>query len=286
MAERLAADADATERVGYLDEPGGSIFAATVTPRTGGRGGAIFCPSIMNDFVRTYRSEVNVGRALAQQGIPVRRFHYRGTGHSDGDPALTGRESMVEDADRMARHFVEEHGLERLAIVGTRFGALVAAELAEHHPDAPVILVEPSLDAPAFFRSGFRARRAAEVAAGDEKDERDLEAELVAAGKIELLGQTIHSRLYESWSGVKVGDLLERSPRRVLLIQLDRPAELRPEYRRLVARLEAAGGDVSARPLVSPESWWFLSDDDRPEHTYGGLLVDWLRECFAREGVG
>ena len=149
-------------------------------------------------------------------------------------------------------------------------------------PGAPASLA----DLIAAVERAHSEHRVAFIAAGDEKEDRDVKGELATSGRIELLGQTIHARLFESWGGVKLVDVLARSPRRVLLVQLDRHSELRPEYRKLVARLEEAGCEVTARPLVSPQAWWFLSDDERPEHLYSGLLVDWLCETFEGGGVG
>src|SRR5207253_10522741 len=119
--------------------------------------GVVICSSICNDFLHNYRREVELARELAANGIAVARFHYRGLGNSDGDEAAVTFDSMVDDAREATAHLRALTGVSKVSFLGSRFGAPIAAALASGEVGAPLVLVDPTVEASKFFREAWRA---------------------------------------------------------------------------------------------------------------------------------
>lgn len=92
-----------------------------------------------------------LGRALADEGLGVLMFDYRGFGGNLGDPS---EEGLARDV-RAARAFlVDEVDVPstRLIYLGESLGAAVVAELAAEHPPAAMVLRSPFVDLAAVGR--------------------------------------------------------------------------------------------------------------------------------------
>src|SRR5262245_12912212 len=141
------------ERAGYTGRTP-NLFVMVHAPRAApATGTLVVCPPILADLGADYRRQVLLGRALAAKGISVVRFHYRGWGNSEGDSTLTTFDTLVDDAHAAAS--AAPPG--RLAFLGTRVGALVAAAAARRHPQARLVLCEP-IDGAAYWREAVRVR--------------------------------------------------------------------------------------------------------------------------------
>ena len=91
---------------------------------------------------RSIRSPL--ARALAQEGLSVLLFDYRGYGDNPGRPS---EEGLALDA-RAAYRFLREEGIrgDRLLYFGESLGAAVVTELATEHPPAGLVLRSPFTD--------------------------------------------------------------------------------------------------------------------------------------------
>jgi alpha/beta superfamily hydrolase len=124
----------------------------------------LVCPSVGPGAAASYGAEARLGRALAGAGLVAQRFHYRGTGASDGSPRSVDFAALVADA-RAALDLVRRRtGAERVGLVGVRLGALVAARLASTLGDAPVALWAPVVEPGHFVEQAVRGRRAVPAA--------------------------------------------------------------------------------------------------------------------------
>src|SRR5215469_15071329 len=85
------------ERVLLLGSPR-SCFVAVASPEGPASVGAVICSPLWAEQMKNYRREVLLGRALAARGFVCARFHYRGVGHSRGDPQAIDISSMTDDA--------------------------------------------------------------------------------------------------------------------------------------------------------------------------------------------
>jgi hypothetical protein len=278
-AERVDRSTGVRDRVAFV--PGGAgegVFVASHLPAAGARAGVLLCSSLFLDLLRKYRLEVALGRGLAASGIAAGRFHYRGTGHSDGaalDMTWTG---MLEDAE-VARHEVVGAGGARIGFVGTRFGALVAAAAAARVPEAPLVLVEPVRAARRFFQEGFRADRVAGLRADGDAAPAPMAAvleELAGGGAAQVLGHELGHRLFTSARDVELAGVLGDSPRPVLVVQLGEPEAAKAPIAELIDGLVRKGFDVDLEIVDDGVGWWFEADEDLPDDRITGPIVRWL----------
>jgi alpha-beta hydrolase superfamily lysophospholipase len=86
-----------------------------------------------------------LARALAEQGLSVLLFDYRGYAGNPGSPSEQG---LARDVRAARRFLVEEARVpdERLLYFGESLGAAVVAELATEHPPAGLVLRSPFED--------------------------------------------------------------------------------------------------------------------------------------------
>ena len=139
---------------------GGGDVADAVGVGTGVTAGVVVCSSVGPDAAASYGAEARLGRALAGAGVAVQRFHYRGTGASDGAPDELSFPAMVDDARAALARLRTCVRPGAVAFVGVRFGGLVAARLASSVDGAPVALWSPVADARQVLEAAARARAA------------------------------------------------------------------------------------------------------------------------------
>jgi hypothetical protein len=233
-------------------------------------GGVVVCSSLYNEYMKNYRREVVLGRALAAEGIAVQRFSYRGTGNSDGEPEDTTFESLQDDARAAAGRLLEVAGVRRPSYLATRFGALVAGGAAAD--GAPLALLEPVLEANRFFLEGIRAKASGDVV----KVQREAGAPgvdasagpttmaafvelLDAAGAVDVLGYTVGRDFYHSASGRTLSAELGAGPRPILLMQLG-GATVSQGLVRAADAWRAGGCDVEIAQAGEREQWWFAEE--------------------------
>ncbi|MGZ5776657.1 MAG: alpha/beta fold hydrolase [Ramlibacter sp.] len=115
-----------------FDTADGWCFGWYHPPATPGRDLAIvLCAPIGFEAISSYATQVQLAMALAQDGFPVFRFDYHGTGDSAGEPDAPGRVdawlSSIEAAVAQAR---SQSGASQVAMLGIRLGATLAVEAA------------------------------------------------------------------------------------------------------------------------------------------------------------
>jgi hypothetical protein len=269
--------------VGFFDVDGVRVFGSVHLPPGPAHAGVVVCPPLAGEFEKNYRRETLLADALAARGVAAQRFHYRGAGHSEGDARdLTVgamRDDAVAAAALLAARLVDPS---RVAMVGTRLGALAAASAADD--GAPVALWEPALDADRYFREIFRLPLMRSLRRGepDRPSTTDVLDRLRASGSVDVLGHTIGRPLWESARGrTLLGELHGRSGP-TLLVQLGRAGDLRPEYRDVVDRLAQGGSDAQARVIPESEPWWF-GEHRRGRQALTELTAGWL---VSRLGLG
>ena len=86
-----------------------------------------------------------LARALAEEGLSVLLFDYRGYGGNDGTPSEQG---LARDVRAARQWLVDEAGVapERLLYFGESLGCAVVTELAVEHPPAGLVLRSPFTD--------------------------------------------------------------------------------------------------------------------------------------------
>ena len=137
---------------GWLHQP------VSQHPTAGGDTAVLLCPGLAWDGLHAYHGTRLLADELAEAGYPALRFQYPGTGNSadiapgpDGTPDPWA--AWLRSAHAAADWLRSTTGARRLILVGLRFGALVAASVAEQRGDVDgLLLLAPVLRGKSYMR--------------------------------------------------------------------------------------------------------------------------------------
>ncbi len=263
------------EEVAFLGEPA-EMFAVTHLPAGDPVAGVVVCPTIHAEIFRSYRKEVLIGRELAAAGIAVLRFHYRGTGNSQGDPDTVTIGAMAESTHEVADLLRRRTGVERIGYLGTRVGAIPAVEAAD--PGAPLLLWDPVADGRAYLNEVFRNHHIAALKGQQQEPVAAMLERLQDEGAVEVLGYQLTRTLYDSLFERRLTEAAPSGPVRVV------PFGAGTRVRALVDRWRQAGVEVTVPDESYNGAWWLVSvettSEDGAESTLG-LVADgasWLTD--------
>jgi uncharacterized protein len=94
------------------------------------RGGAVICYPWGAEYLHAHRSIRQLAAKLSQNGFETLRFDYFGTGDSAGDMTDADFGGWKRDIETAIEELEELAGLKRVALVGLRLGANLAASVA------------------------------------------------------------------------------------------------------------------------------------------------------------
>jgi hypothetical protein len=219
----------------------------------------VICSPIQSELLKNNRREVLLSRRLAAEGVAVQRFHYRGTGNSDGEASSMTVAGMVEDATAAAECLLETAGASRLCFMGTRLGAIVAATTAARFERSDLAFWEPVPDGKRYFRDLVRSRLVTDLRRGEQITSAEHLAGFEKAGVLDVSGFSIGWALY--------ADAVERAlvppadpGRNILFVHFTRSGEARPEHELMSEAWAAPGNDVTTRQVSYQEAWWIHQD--------------------------
>ena len=266
-------DDDGTSiEVSYIDVPDGpTLFGVTHAPANLNGHGVVICSPINNDQLKNNRREVLLSGRLAAAGFAVQRFHYAGTGSSEGSSTALTVDSMASDTSHIADYLVSRTGVEVVSFMGTRLGALPAAAVAAER-SAALALWEP-MEGATYFRELFRGAAIAEMSSdGGGATLADLKARFNAEGSMDVTGFAVHKSLYESRER-PLAALYGSGDAAVFLAQFRNKPELRRDLAALVEDWKADGRAVTWENVLFEEAWMFFvfgfrAEEDR-EHSQG-----------------
>ncbi len=131
-----------------------SLFGTVHVPEGGrARGGVILCPPLGKEQVDSYRGMILLAQKLCDAGLFVLRFDYFGTGDSAGEQDSANIVPQWTSSVVTAASFARECGVENVALVGLRAGALLgAAAAAQCGPLNAIALWDPVLRGRSYLR--------------------------------------------------------------------------------------------------------------------------------------
>ena len=91
---------------------------------------AVLCHPWGQEYLRAHRSMCRLARTLAASGWDTIRFDYYGTGDSAGDLIETNLRGWEEDIEWAIEEAKATSGADRVALIGLRLGANLAASVA------------------------------------------------------------------------------------------------------------------------------------------------------------
>ena len=249
---------------GFVETDRGAVFAVTHLPSRPAEAAVLICSPIQSELLKNNRREVMLARRLASRGLAVGRFHYVGTGNSDGDLGDVTIAGMAADAAAVAAALAAASGTDRIGFVATRLGSLPASSVASGWPGASLALWEPVVSGRSYLKELMRVRLMVGMrqgADGSEQVAEDVAKQLARTGSFEVMGFSI---------GGALKDDLERSDLKImhpadhdlLFVQFGQRAGIRRELRALVADLEQRGAAPTVEQVPFDEAWWLHVDVD------------------------
>jgi pimeloyl-ACP methyl ester carboxylesterase len=105
------------------------LFGECHLPMSGtARGcGVVLCYPMGQEYVLAHRSFRRLSVLLAKAGFPVLRFDYRGCGDSSGDLPQVRLSGWLDDVNSAIVELQNRQAVDRVCLVGLRFGATLAA---------------------------------------------------------------------------------------------------------------------------------------------------------------
>jgi alpha-beta hydrolase superfamily lysophospholipase len=249
---------------------------------------AVICPPLGSEYTRAHRSLRHLADRLARAGIPALRFDYPGAGDSPGgdlDPDRVGAwQAGIRTALEAAR---EASGLARACLIGVRFGANLAAQVAAHVDVERLVLWNPCMTGRGYVRE-LQALAAASAAGGGAPGP-------LPEGAIESAGFVFTA---ETLAAMRALDALEAIPgaaQRVLRAAKPLPRAAKPllivarddmaEERKLGERLAALG---IAHDVIRAPGWSGMMAEHQftvvPDAALDAI-VGWVREGSASRAV-
>ena len=179
--------------------------------------GLVICNPFGHEAQSSYRSLRHWANEVANAGIPALRFDYDGSGDSaGGDDDAERVKAWLDSIDSAVQALKEATGVQRVALLGVRLGALLATLAAAENPEiAGLILVAPVVSGKSWLRE-MRALHGA-LALG----ESPADAIELPAGAREALGFFISAQTAQSLSEIDLTKLEKASAARILIADRD-----------------------------------------------------------------
>ncbi len=195
------------------------------------------------------RLDVVVARSLAAAGFPVLRFHGQGYGDSERMTEPIGLASHLADAADAVALMAEQDGVERVGVLGARFGGTVAALVADRERLPFMGLWEPMARGSHYMRDVLRSRVFSEMVgrtdeAGASQME-ELRAELAAQGWSDIKGFLLTREANEAIAAVDLSKDLGRFDGRALVVGVSRTGKPSAGLSKLTQRLADLGATCS-----------------------------------------
>jgi alpha/beta superfamily hydrolase len=290
LAVRTDPETSTTELAGFLGtDADDRFFGAFTLPNGNARGALLMCSALYVEGGRNYRREVILARELARRGVASLRFHYRGSGYSDGDPAaLTFTSLNADAADALAELRLRCPGVP-IACLGTRLGALVAATVARSDPAMAVLLWDPVASPAVFFQDAMKARRARGMVADRQHGESaTAEPDPYEGGSLDALGYRLPRGLRDSLEGVTLADCMGPAARPIQVVTVVPDYEPAPPAVTAAEVLRTStGSEVGLRRIEGRLSWWTTRDSWEPDEEHAptreviATSADWLERQLA-----
>ena len=128
----------------YFGTGGEQLFGGYDPPRGADRRqGVVVAYPWGQEYIRSHQTLRHLAKLLAAQGRHVLRFDYFGTGDSDGEGSDVTFSRCVETLRAAIDELHDMADLKEVALVGLRFGALVAAATATARSVSRLVLWDP-----------------------------------------------------------------------------------------------------------------------------------------------
>lgn len=215
--------------------------------------GWVICHSFGIEQVNLHRLEVLAARALAGAGFPVLRFHVQGYGDGQhrGEPVdvawhLDGTADALSFLRRVS-------GVETAGLLGIRFGAMVAALVAES-ADVPFVgLWQPYATGSQFLTDFLQTalfEQMFDMTGRKAESPTGVREVLRREGWMDLNGFRLTRAAHDRIGAIDLTQDLQRFGGSALVIGLSRSGAMPEEAARLAAHLRSIGADCEEEAIT------------------------------------
>ena len=194
------------------------LFGVLHASRAGGAPlGLVLCNPFGFEAICAHRTLRHVAEEAAATGIPALRFDYDGTGDSAGNDSESGRlAAWVRSIHLAADELKRISGCTRIAFLGIRLGATLAALAASERDDADALIaLAPVVSARTYLRE-LRAMQSASVGTAAA-----MNADAGSHPAIEAMGFIVSEETREALSKVELTKLARAPAPHVLILDRD-----------------------------------------------------------------
>jgi len=251
------------------------LFGVVHAPADGrARGGVVICPPLGREHIDTYSGLKVLAQQLCDAGFLVLRFDYLGTGDSTGRDSSAAAFDDYLDSIRTAVDYLRESGADRVAVVGLRMGALLAASAAASLAGlAGLVLWDPVTDGRRYLREQQLLYKVT-TGAGESKSGAALESD---PDTLAILGIALSNAATAAISAARIPGEMP-----VPVLMLCRPERIADRrIADLITQDNCTVAEITGQPeFIEPPSIVVKV----PMHTLSAI-EDWLDDTLPKDAV-
>jgi exosortase A-associated hydrolase 2 len=228
---------------------GTAVRGMTYRPAEGGGPmGMVLCDPFAEEKKSSQKTLAEMGRALAEAGIPTLHFDYRGTGDSAGQFEQYNLDDWREDIGAAVDWVRLRWALGRVGLLGLRLGATLAATEAGACRACCLVMWQPVLDGERYARELAQRSKIKHMLT---RGPRPTSAQQEKQGDfLDLDGYSVSPSLMAQMGELRLG-VMPPFPWPALLVECTPRGEVAAEAQALMAGFPA--GEARALPL---EPFW------------------------------
>jgi pimeloyl-ACP methyl ester carboxylesterase len=207
--------------------------------------GWVICHSFGLEQINLSRAEVVCARALAEAGFPVLRYHTQGYGDSERRSTPVGLAAHLDAAADAAALVQQLPGIERVGMVGARFGALVAALVAERANRPLLALWHPFVTGQEFLDDSFSTTLLAQMMGRAGGADGGLLEDLRTQGWSDVNGFLLMREAFEEIAAIDLRADVRRFRGEALLVSVTRTGTVSEPAAALGAHLRSLGASCA-----------------------------------------
>lgn len=211
------------EHLFFKNSSGKELFGAIHYPGNPGNKGVLICHPLFEEKLHVHRVLVDLARFLSSSGFKVMRFDYFGDGDSAGEFEEATVETRLADIGSALEFFRKEAALEKIVLLGVRFGATLSSLFAEKETSVDgLILWAPVLRGNDYLQQLLRMNLTHQVVVYKKvlHTREQLVRGLDEGKKINVEGYEITRELYHQVSGLNLLSKDKGFKGKTLLVQL------------------------------------------------------------------
>lgn len=268
----------------FLPGAAGPVFILyhSTGPDIAHRGDVIVVPPFAEEMNKSRRMFALLAARLASAGVGTLVLDLFGTGDSAGDFSAARYEIWIDDIGR-ALAWLRRRTVAPVALVGLRFGGLLAADFARRYPDAvdQLVLWQPVVSGESTVTQFLRLRVAAAMMSNQEGKESTaaLRARLAAGEALEVGGYMLVPELAAAIDALQLEPLVTAQCPAVAWLELG-SGDLAPVSKRVCAAWHARGVPVHAVSVPGPAFWSSVEIAVAPS-LIEQTLETWLQKAAA-----